>query len=289
MWPPLLFIAAMLSIVACTQNPDAITPNNVKVTAIDRPVINEIANNLRVSAENFMVFTNYARIALAKKNGTMAKIDVAEARNIITLIKSQTSGERKVAGMASGRIRYRENTAYPYHYFPIETGEIEVKNLKTGPPWAKNELAVADAEIVTITVNFTGDAADKRLDAANTAIDNGNLKSADTQLAKLIDIAVTIDKEVADPLDKATGNIALARHFVLSGNYNGASYALTHADEALNSMQQDDAYQIHRADIIAMRKSLRHLQKSLIQENQPPMQKTDEKLHHCWSELKGWN
>ena len=236
-------------------------------------------------AENFIGNINYARVALASYNGDRAERHIAEARNLIT----RMGNPAPVAHIESGRVVYDYDTDYKYHYFPIETGSIEVKKMGHGPVWAKNDLAVTDAEVVTLTVDLSGYTADTRLDNAEADIKAGKLKAADAELAQLTDEVVTVDDTSPMPVDMARDNIVLTQNFINSGNYTGARYALKHADSALHDMQKDDIYSQHKADIAAMRRDIKHLQNELTQKNPTLMQKTDAKLSKWWSELKTWS
>ena len=91
------------------------------------------------------------------------------------------------------------------------------------------------------------------------------------------------------PVDKARDNILLTRDFIANGNYAGARYALKHADDALDEMQKDDTYAIHRDEIASMRKDVRHLQHVIAKKDPTMMHKAGAKLDKWWSELKDWS
>jgi hypothetical protein len=204
-------------------------------------------------------------------------------------MKALTIEQRKIANIESGRVVYSYDTDYKYHYFPIKTGEIEVKKMGHGPVWAKNDLAVTDAEVVTLTVDLSGYTADTRLDSAEADIKAGKLKAADAELAQLTDEVVTVDDTTPMPIDMARDNIVLTTNFIASGNYTGARYALKHADSALHEMQKDDTYSQHKADIAAMRRDIKYLQNELLKNHPTMTQKANAKLGKWWSQLRSWN
>lgn len=242
----------------------------------------------RMAAERFVQHVNYARVALAMKNPGLAKNHIAQADSMLGALKQANTEERRISRVESGRVVYQYNTDYKYHYYPIEAGPVEVKKVKSGPFWAKRGLAVTDAEIVYLTLDLTDDKADSYLSEAEMEINNNQLREADRTLASLIDDVVSVDERVALPLDKARDNIALARNFVLSGNYDGARYALRHADNALSDMEGDDNYAGRRNAIIAMRRDVNSLQ-NVIKRNDPSlMERADAQLTEWWRELKGW-
>ena len=283
----ILSAGLVLSIAACSNNADTITGHNA--VTVNHPAADTAGENARDVAEDFVGHINYARIALAKNKGNRAEQHVAEARNLLAQLQNTTVEERRVERIESGRVVYNTTNDYKYHYFPITTGPLEIKKMSHGPVWAKNDLAVTDADIVYLTVDLNGNNAAKRLNEAEADIKAGHLKAADNQLAQLTDEVVTVDEQTSVPLDKARDNIRLARNFVSSGNYTGARYALKHADDALDEMQNDNTYQTHRTAIITMRKEVKHLQVAIAAKDPGLAHKAVAKLDKWWSQLKDWS
>ncbi len=266
---------------------DNITTGTMKTAT--SPISKEAMADPRIAAGSFVEHVNYARVALAMKNIDLAKQHITQARNMVSLIKGATTEQRRVAKVESGRIIYQYDTEHKYHYFPIKTGPVEVKQMSNGSIWAKNDLAVTDADIVYLSLDLTNDKAETYLSNAETAIAASDLKEASNQLAKLTDAVVTVDSKVPVPNIKARDNIALARNFIAGKNYDGASYALKHADEALDEMQKDDSYKVHRPEIIAMRKDVSSLQNYITKKDPTMIQKADIKLNKWWKELESWS
>ena len=284
----LLSSTILLGVTACSHKPDTLTSGKVRTDVYANDNMSGTDHTARDAAENFVGHINYARVALARNHGDRAEKHIVEARSDIDQMKAFTFEQRKIANIESGRVTYSYDTDYTYHYFPIKTGSIEVKKMGHGPIWAKNDLAVTDAEVVILTVDLSGSAADTRLDNAGADIKAGKLKAADVELAKLTDEVVTVDDTTPMPIDMARDNIVLTSNFIASGNYTGARYALKHADSALHEMQKDDTYSEHQADITAMRRNIKYLQNELTKKNPSMMQKADAKLGKWWSELKSW-
>lgn len=273
---PLLAIAA-----------DNITTDTVNTATV--PISKEAMLDPRLAASGFVEHVNYARVALAMKNIELGKQHITQARNLVTMIKTATAEQRRITDVESGRIIYKYDTEHKYHYFPIQTGPIQVKQMSNGPLWAKNDLAVTDADIVYLTLDLTGDKPDAYLVNAETAINAGNLKEADNQLALLIEEVATVESRATVPHDKALDNIALARNFIAGKNYDGASYALKHADEALDEMQRNDEYKTRSKEIATMRKDVGELQKHISQKDPNMVEKADKKMESWWKELNSWS
>lgn len=277
----------MLGFVPFVQAADNITTDTMK--SAGDPVTKEEVVDPRVAAASFVEHVNYARVALAMKQVDVAGQHIASARNMVMLIKGATAEKLRITEVESGRIVYQYDTEYKYHYFPIHTGPVQVKKIGDGPAWAKNDLAVMDADIVYLTLDLTDDKAEAFLGAAETAIAANDLKEADNQLAKLTDAVVTIDSKISVPSDKAYDNIGLARSFIAAKNYDGARYALKHADNALDEMEQSDSYKARRPEIAVMRKDVGYLQDVVTQKDPTLIEKANTKMDKWWKDLKTWS
>lgn len=265
---------------------DNITTGTVKTAT--SPITNAEMADPRVAATGFVEHVNFARVSLAMKNTDLAKQHITQARNMVTMIKNATVEQRVIRQVESGRIVYKYDTEYKYHYFPIQTGPVQVKTMDNGPAWATNDLAVTDADIVYLTLDLTGDKAETHLAEAEAAVTANNLKLADEHLAQLTEAVVTVDSKVALPSVKAHDNIALARNFIAGKNYEGASYALKHADDALDEMQKDNNNKARLADIAAMRKDVSDLQEYIAQKDPNMIQKANAKIDKWWKDLNNW-
>lgn len=266
---------------------DNITTSTVKTAEV--PLSKEVMADPRIAAGSFVEHVNYARVALAMKNTDLAKQHIIQANNMMTLIKGATTEQRRVTAVESGRVVYQYETTHKYHYFPIQTGPVQVKEISNGPVWATNDLAVTDADIVYLTLDLTGDKAETYLIKAQDDIAANDLKGADEQLAMLTDAVVSVDSRVSVPNDKARDNISLARNFISGKNYEGASFALKHADDALDEMQRSNLYKTHRANIVSMRKDVSDLQNYIAKKDPTMIQKADAKMDKWWNEMKTWS
>jgi hypothetical protein len=265
---------------------DSITSGTVNTATA--PISNAAIADPRVAATSFVEHVNYARVALAMRNIPMAQQHITQAQSMITLIKGIAPEQRRIQSVQSGRIVYEYDTPHKYHYFPVQTGPVQVKKMDNGMIWSKNSLAVADADIVYLSLDLRGDQAETYLADAAAAITAKDFKGADSKLAALTEAVVTVDSKVTVPSDKARDNIALARNFIAGKNYDGARFALKHADEALNEMQTDDRFIGRRPMLTAMSKDISELQ-DYIGRNDPTMiEKADKKIDKWWNELSAW-
>jgi hypothetical protein len=287
-----LLITTVLSTGLIVNTPaafaaDSITAGTVKTASA--PITKAEVADPRLAASGFVEHVNFARVALAMKNTDLAKQHITQAHNMIALIKNSAIEQRRVTEVESGRVVYQYDTEYKYHYFPIQTGPVQVKQVDNGPVWAVNDLAVTDADIVYLTLDLTGDKAENYLNDAEKSIAAADLKDADNQLAKLTDSVVSVSDKISVPSIKAQDNIALARNFFASKNYDGAGYALKHADEALDEMQNSGNYKSHQSEIISMRKEIADLRNGISKKDPSIIDKANIKLDKWWKEVKEWS
>ena len=242
-----------------------------------------------VAAERFVQHVNYARVALAMKNGSLAKEHIIQAGRMVRLLKAVTPQKRQVTAVESGRVIYNYDTSFKEHYYPIEAGPVEVKKLDKGPFWANKEtLAVTDADIVYLTLDLRGDAAEQHLQIAKSAIDDGRLIDADNQLATLTNAVIKVEDKTPLPRDVARDNISLAHNFLAARNYDGARFALKHADSALEYLEIDDTYKMHRPSIVAMRKEVSKMQETIRENNPSLLEKADSRMEDWRDDIKSW-
>jgi hypothetical protein len=274
-------LGAVPSVHAATITADTVTTAAAPIpaTAIADP---------RVAAEAFIAHVNYARVALAMNNKELAQQHIVQARAMNAIVTNALTEQRHVAHVEAGRVVYTFDTEHKYNYFPIDVSAVEIKEVSDGPLWAKNSLAVTDAEFVYLTLDLSNDKAESYLAGAEVAIAAGNLNEAQVKLGALTDAVVTIDAKVAVPLDKARDNIGIAQNFVRAKNYDGARYALAHADEALDAMRQDDAFKTQRPAIIAMRQEITELRDITTRKDPTLLQKTGAQLDKWMKEVKSW-
>ena len=77
--------------------------------------------------------------------------------------------------------------------------------------------------------------------------------------------------------------------FIAGKNYDGAKYALKHADKALDDMQNSDDYESHRTNIITLRQDVKDLQNYIEKRDPTMIQKADDKMDKWWQEMKNWS
>jgi hypothetical protein len=287
----LLITTLLSSSFMLAQTPYAVATNSITTNTVVRanePISSEAASDPRVAAQNFVAHVNYARVALAMKNAELAQQHISQARNMVVLITSATTEQRRVQNVTAGRVNYTFDTVHKNNYFPLEAGPMKIKEVSDGPIWAKNSLAVSDAEIVMLTLDLSNDKAETYLTEAEAYVKEGKLVEAQTKLGELTDAVVSVENKVSVPIDKAHDNISIAQNFLRGQNYDGARYALGHADDALDEMQNDDAYKAYQTGITEMRKEVKDMKEIITKKDPTLLQKSSKTLDKWMVDLKAW-
>ena len=275
--------------MAYAQTTPIVTTETSTITKTINP---ETIADTRMNAEHFLEHINAARVSIAINDILAAQAHLSSARELIVMLKNVKVEERKIVRVESGRVVYDYKTALQDHYFPIEkvqTGPVDVTTTKKGPFWATSQtIAVTDAETVYLTLDLSDEKAEKGLEDAWKHLEEKDLKAAQQSLETLIKEVVSIDSSVSRPIDKAIDNIILTQNFITAKNYEGARYALSHADDALSSMEGKSKYASQKKTLKSLRKEVSALQLTLKQKDPTTLQKADAQLNKLWKDLKNW-
>ena len=238
-------------------------------------------------AQRFIEQINAARISLSLEQDAQAQAAIAQAQSALS--EMTTPNYRQLRTARIGSAAADDSDSKPY-YFPVEidAGPVAVKKMETGPIWQKNGIAVTDAEIVYLTLDLKDQSASSALQKASDAIVRHHRKSAQTILARLIEDTIQVETAVTVPVEKARDNIFLTREFIRAHNYDGARYALGHASEALDSMEQDTRYATRKGALSTMRKEVHELKLTIEKRDPSLLTQADASLARWWQEMNEW-
>ena len=265
---------------------ETITQNTTKTV---KPVsINNKTNEVKPSPQHFVELINNARIDIATKQPQNAVIKLDEAQKLAAFIKSNSSIEEitRETRFTSGKVMYSTESTSGAYYVPFETGPVELKTVQEVPSDKKNAagLAVASAEVVYLTVDFSGDDADKYIAQAKMALEQGDTKEADKNLSELMNKIVIAESADTLPYEKARDNLDLALKFLQDGNnYTAARYALGHSIEALKEMSTDERFDSKAASKEADR--VKQIHDLLLQENTSAAEKARTEIKSAQDEI----
>lgn len=250
----------------------------------------QAAQEQRFAAERMIEHVNYARIAAALKNKSNALNHIQMAQQYATLLQSSAPEYRTKQRVQSGRFTYEYNRDTREHYYPIATGIVERKELDTGPFWSDQKgVAVKNAEAAYISISIDPSKSLEYLQKAKTELDENDFNDASEELDDLIKASVEAEKVKEMPLVKAQDNINLARHFLRAQNYDGARFALKHAENAIKDMEGDEQYSQQSQRIQDMHAQVEKLRTRLAKKDPTMLDKAQAQLNEWWQELRSWS
>jgi hypothetical protein len=170
--------------------------------------------------------SDLARQAIAAQNKQEASMHVRAALNLAEQIQTKAGAQGQPLMVPIAAETERVST-----YVPVKKGK--------GDAAARMKKRTSIAEVsgdYTTTSLDVSNARDK-LEAARTALDNGNLSAADQDLAAVQSGVVTKSGSGDMPLARARENLSLARARVQEGNYKAAAMPLKAAARALAEYQ----------------------------------------------------
>ncbi len=242
------------------------------------------SSHAQTDAQDFIQYVNYARGAIAMKQYQVAKDNLVAAKTRIDDLKDVTNEDRRANQVQFGKV---SNAGGANYYYPITTGPIQVKNVKSGPFWAGHKgIAVTDAEMVYLTLDLNDNRISEHLNSAISNLDKKNYATAQSDLASINDLVVKEDSAVRTPLVKARDNLQLASSFIEYKNYDGARFALHHANSALKDAENDPAYTDRKQRIIELQQQFADLEAELRAKDPTVLQKAGDKVKSWWKELK---
>lgn len=260
----------------------------ILVNAMTYTINGDALSDVRVAICNFLEYVSYARVALAMNKTELARQLLTQAHQMLTLVRNAPLNKRSVNEVTSNHIIYQYHTTHQNYYFPVQIGLIETNTMKGGPLWTENNLEIADADVVYLSISLDGEWESVYLDDAEAAIAKSHSDEADEILAELVATVAHVDSTKFLPRNKIVSTIALVRSFIASKHYEGARYALKHADNSLDQMWQDKNYKTYHQEMTAMRQDLNNLQGYIIEKDKTKIEAADKKLDKWYSEVRNW-
>jgi len=180
-----------------------------------------------------------ANIAMLYNLTDEAKNNVQQALTIARKLEGQTA-QLNTDVAKFGKLKYTSGSGESHDYWlPIVNDTFVVSNLNSEYLKSKepNE-SEEDAEIVNTKVVLDVKLVRDSLEKAATAISAKNYTDAQVALLNAEQSTFTGDVISELPLVTAHDNLMLARNLVKSKDYSGASFALSHAKDALTEYQE---------------------------------------------------
>lgn len=235
-------ISATLIVPAYAVDVSSTQMTRETITTKTNPlVVNNETNEFKPAVQGFIENVNNARISLAMKDPQQALHHINEADRLSKFIKSNSRFVEmsKQTKIVSGHVVYNEEKTNFDVYTPIQTEPVKVKTVSTTNVKGKGApgIAIADAQVVRLNVDFSGDQSNTYLADARAAIKGADLMAADAALEKLTNAVMTVDTTAVVPYDKARDNLQLALQSLEEENYQATRFALSHAKDALAELK----------------------------------------------------
>lgn len=228
-----------------------------------RSLKQEAAHEARIASQDFVQQVNEARVTLDLRKIEITKQKINMAINLLSIIEKGTASQRRLARVEFGGGVYSDDLKPKKEYVPIESETLEDFTRSAGPRWVKITRSESDAVMVYIIVSPLPDSKTKiYLEDALSALEAGNYKEAQTNLADMVDKTIKVDDEVPAAI-QARDYITLASNYMSVNNFFGTRRSMERAGEMLTKMRDDDKYKTYRADIISLHTAVEKFQQKL--------------------------
>lgn len=223
--------------------------------------------DLSILAGKMLDQTNNAREAIKDQNKAAALRDVEQARTELRDIQAKANGATTIPV-------YQEFVSVSI-LNPVQAEHAARRR-------AHNEATVHQVagDYTDVAVNTT--VAQKNLEAAKQALNEGNLKLADEALADVQEGVSIEEVEANMPLARARENLILARAAAEKGRYGEAHAALASASRALSSYINQNGQHVDQA------RSLKQQIDSYDQNLQQNHTNIVSEINQWWNTTSGW-
>lgn len=139
--------------------------------------------------------------------------------------------------MYSGKFSYMLDKKASDYYVPIYSGNFVYEDLKEDPFMLENKnLMLNSVELAYVKILYDSNLIDTKLNEAKKLAQQGKLNDAEKKLSSLLNEIVIIDTSIQLPIDKAIGNLVIAKELIHKKNYENADIALSYAQSAIESI-----------------------------------------------------
>jgi hypothetical protein len=213
--------------------------NTVQPSSSTTGAVKQEYSEAQQEAATMMGHVGIASIALSYNITDEAANNVQQALTIAQKLERQTV-QLNADNLKFGKLKYHSASGTSQDYWlPVMNNsfivsDLDSEYLKSKQPKAAEE----DAQVINTNVLLNVKQVTDSLEKAATAISAKNYGDAQAALSNAEQSTFT-DQIISElPLATARDNLGLARALVKSKDYDGASFALNHAKDALTEYQQ---------------------------------------------------
>jgi hypothetical protein len=195
--------------------------------------------SMQQDASTMMGHVGIANIALLYNLTDEANKNVQQALTIARKLEGQTA-QLNTDVAKFGKLKFNSTSGESHDYWlPIENDTFVVSNLDSEYLKSKQpKEAEEDAQVINTKVVLDVKMVRNSLEKAMTAISAKNYPDAQVALLNAEQSTFTGDTISELPLVTAHDNLMLAKSLAKSKDYDGASFALSHAKDALTEYQK---------------------------------------------------
>ena len=196
--------------------------------------------SMLTEASQMMGHVAIANIALLHNLPDEATENVQKALTIATKLEGQTA-QLNADSMKLGKLSYHFVSGESHDYWlPVENNAFVVSSLDSEFMKSKKPKAAAeDAQIVTTKITLNTKQVLNSLEKASRALSAKDYGNAQVALFNAMDSTISRETISELPLVTAQDNLVLAKELLKSKDFDGASYALNHAKNALADYKKD--------------------------------------------------
>ena len=216
--------------------------------------------------------TQQARRAIRENNTQLAEADVNKALQTANQLTSTHTGNGNLIPL------YSEIGEYTMMGTPRRTNASQANANANGSTHVAVRRVVGNYTSVALDVNL----AKTHLEAAQQALNSGNMQAAQQALRGVEDSVMETEVATDMPLLRARENLMLARWAVNKGEYGEAHAALRSASQALATY--DESGGSHASDAQQLRSQIASYNQSIRQNHAD----ASAKIESWWNQVSGW-
>lgn len=249
----------------------------------------EQASRNQTLAHKMMGHINLARLALDLNLPSEAKRQIERARSLQEKLAAQMPEFRLDSSFEYGKVTYDDKANVKEHYIPV----IDDVFLVSDYAEIFKRADVVDLDELSAGVMRVGVSVDLRevksaLDRSTAAIESEDYGIARIALNDVFRNAIVDEEEIDDPALLIAENLALAKSFVDTGQYDSARLTLKHVQDRLQQAGKDKLAGIDNVAIDDFSAELDDMRAELRKKDPTLSQRVSARLAGWEETISGW-
>lgn len=288
-----LLLTSAMTMQVATQVASASTDTISKSSArMEKPAANSATEQYREAlsqANKMLGYVNLAYLATDLNLTDRAVADITAAQIIASQLEKNAPTFVSESKLKYGKLTYDIKGEERNYYIPVLDDVFVVRDYDGIFKSASVlDIVERDARLVNARLDIDIRQVNTALKNALNDVKNERLNSAKVALSEIYQGALTDESEIETPIWAIHDNLKLSQNLISNQQYDSVQFALEHARESLNALEQSDqsipdATTMKKLDgeIMAMEKQLRA--------NKPGMlHKAELKINQWLHTVDGW-